>query len=247
MKEMSLVDHLTELRKRLMYSVGFIFVAFFVCYHFGEHIQNILLAPLRGALDSEGKIVFAGLLDKVLAQFQLCFWSAIILSSPFWFYQVWLFVKPGLYSKEVKLIRPFVLLGFILFWLGISFGYFIVFPYTFETLLSFGVGGVEAYMNMKDYLILSSKILVFLGFVFQLPNILLVLGFMGIINSKVLIKYQKYVVVGFAVLSAILTPPDPITMMALWVPLVGLYLFGVLLVYLLVDPFQRNNNLEETN
>lgn len=245
MKEMSLVDHLAELRKRLIYSVGFVFVAFFVCYHFGEPIQNILLEPLRGALASDGKIVFSGLLDKVLAQFQLCFWSAIILSSPFWFYQIWLFIKPGLYSKEVKIIRPFIFLGFILFWLGVSFGYFIVFPFTFGTLLSFGVGGVEAYMNMKDYLILSSKILVFLGVVFQLPNVLLVLGFMGIINSKLLLKYQKYVIVGFAVISAVLTPPDPITMMALWVPLVALYLLGVLLVYLLVDPFQKKNAEEE--
>ena len=245
MKEMSLVDHLAELRKRLIYSVGFVFLAFFVCYHFGEVIQNILLDPLRRALASEGKIVFSGLLDKVLAQFQLCFWSAIILSSPFWFYQVWLFIRPGLYKKEVKIIRPFIFLGFVLFWLGVSFGYFIVFPFTFGTLLSFGVGGVEAYMNMKDYLILASKILVFLGFVFQLPNVLLVLGFMGLINSKLLLQYQKYVIVGFAVLSALLTPPDPITMMALWIPLVLLYLFGVLLVYLLVDPFQKKESTED--
>lgn len=245
MKEMSLVDHLAELRKRLIHSVGVVFLAFFVCYHFGEHIQNILLAPLRGALATDGKIVFSGLLDKVLAQFQLSFWCAIILSSPFWFYQVWLFIKPGLYKKEIKIIRPFILLGFALFLAGVSFGYFIVFPFTFGTLLTFGVQGIEAYMNMKDYLILSSKILVFLGFVFQLPNVLLVLGFMGLINSKTLLAYQKYVIVGFAVLSAIMTPPDPITMMALWVPLVALYMFGVLLVYLLVDPFQKRNEIAE--
>lgn len=245
MKEMALVDHLSELRKRLIYSVGIIFVAFFVCYHFGEEIQNVLLSPLRSALDTDGKIVFSGLLDKVLAQFQLCFWSAIILSSPFWFHQIWLFIKPGLYPKEIKIIRPFLFLGFLLFWVGVSFGYFIVFPFTFGTLLSFGVGGVEAYMNMKDYLILASKILVFLGFVFQLPNVLLVLGFMGILDSKLLIEYQKYVIVGFAVLSAMLTPPDPITMMALWIPLVLLYLLGVLLVYLLVDPFQKKNKVSE--
>lgn len=242
---MALVDHLSELRKRLIYSVGIIFVSFFVCYHFGEQIQNLLLSPLRTALNSDGKIVFSGLLDKVLAQFQLSFWCAIILSSPLWFHQVWLFIKPGLYPKEIKIIRPFIFLGFILFLLGVSFGYFIVFPFTFGTLLSFGVGGVEAYMNMKDYLILASKILVFLGFVFQLPNVLLVLGFMGLLDSKLLRDYSRYVIVGFAVLSAILTPPDPITMMALWVPLVSLYGFGVLLVYLLVDPFQKKSELPE--
>ncbi len=241
MKEMALVDHLAELRKRLIYSVGIIFVAFFVCYHFGEPIQNFLLAPLRSSLNTDGKIIFSGLLDKVLAQFQLSFWCSVIFSSPFWFYQIWLFIRPGLYKKEVKVIRPFVVLGFILFWLGVGFGYFIVFPFTFGTLLEFGVSGIDAYMNMKDYLVLSSKVLVFLGLVFQLPNILLILGFMGLVNSKVLLSYQKYVIVAFAVLAAILTPPDPITMMALWIPLVLLYLLGVLLVFLLVDPFQKKN------
>ena len=92
-------------------------------------------------------------------------------------------------------------------------------------------------MNLKDYLVLSSKVLVFLGLLFQLPNLLLILGFMGIINSKKLMQIQRYVLVGFAIISAMLTPPDPITMMALWIPLVLLYELGVVLVYFLVDPF----------
>ena len=122
-----------------------------------------------------------------------------------------------------------------------NFGYFVVLPFTFNTLLTFGVGGIDAYMNMKDYLILSSKILVFLGFIFQLPNCLLVMGFMGIINSKKLMSYQRYVIVAFAIISAMLTPPDPITMMALWIPLVLLYELGYVLVFLFVDPFQKKS------
>lgn len=239
MRDMALVDHLYELRKRIIFSVIIIIVSFFACYNFGTQIQDFLLIPLKNALGDSGKIVFAGLLDKVLAQFQLCFWISLILSSPFWFYQFWLFIKPGLYDKEVKVIRPFIFLGFLLFWAGVSFGYYIVFPFTFNTLLEFGVGGIDAYMNMKDYLILSSKILVFLGFIFQLPNCLLVLGFMGVINSKKLMSYQRYVIVAFAIFSAMLTPPDPITMMALWIPLVLLYELGYILVLLFVDPFQK--------
>lgn len=237
MKEMPLTQHLEELRKRLIYIVIIVFVSFFVCYSFGEQIQNFLLAPLRSALSTNGKIIFSGLLDKVLAQFQLSFWCSIIFSSPLWFHQLWLFIKPGLYDKEVKLIRPFLLLGFGLFCLGVAFGYFIVFPFTFSTLLQFGVSEIDAYMNLKDYLVLSSKVLVFLGLLFQLPNLLLILGFMGIINSKKLMQIQRYVLVGFAIISAMLTPPDPITMMALWIPLVLLYELGVVLVYFLVDPF----------
>ncbi len=244
MKEMALTDHLTELRTRVIRVVLILFVAFGICYHFGEQIQNILLAPLREALGSDGKVVFIGLLDKILAQFQLSFWSAIIFSSPLWFTQIWLFIRPGLYDKEAKIIMPFLFFSFVLFWLGICFGYFIVFPYTFETILNFGVQGVEATMSLKDYIVLSSKVLVFLGLLFQLPNIMLILGFMGIVDSKKLSEIRPYVLTGFAFLSALMTPPDPITMMALWIPLVILYELGLLTVRFLADPFTKKKDSE---
>jgi sec-independent protein translocase protein TatC len=239
MREMSLTEHLTELRTRVIRIVIILVVAFFVCYGIADELADILLTPLRAALDVDGKVVFLGLLDKVLVQFQLAFWSALIFSSPLWFYQLWLFLKPGLYEKEVKAIRPFVLLGFSLFIAGISFGYFIVFPFTFETILGFGVQNIEATISLRDYLVLASKVLVFLGFLFQLPNVLLILGFMGVVDRKKLSEARRYVIAGFAALSAVLTPPDVITMMALWVPLCLLYEIGVLLVALIVDPFKK--------
>lgn len=239
---MALVDHLDELRKRVIRVVIIIFVAFFACYHFGPEIQNFLLEPLRNALGTDGKVVFLGLLDKVLTQFQLAFWASIIVSSPLWFTQIWFFIKPGLYEKEIKLIRPFLVFSFILFWVGISFGYFIVFPFTFQTILNFGVQGIEATLSLKDYIILASKVLVFLGVLFQLPNVLLILGFIGLVDSKKLSEIRRYVITGFAVLSAIMTPPDPITMMALWIPMVALYELGLWAVYFTVDPYQKRKN-----
>jgi len=242
---MSLTDHLGELRKRVIRIVLILIAAFAVSYHFGEQVQNFLLEPLRDALGDEGRIVFLGLLDKVLTQFQLAFWSAIVISSPLWFSQIWYFIKPGLYESEVKVIRPFLLFGLVLFWVGVSFGYYIVFPFTFETILAFGVQGVEATMSLKDYIILASKVLVFLGVLFQLPNVLLILGFMGIVNAKKLAGSRRYVVTGFAILAAIMTPPDPITMMALWIPMVCLFEVGILLVRLIVDPYKRRKEKEE--
>tara|TARA_Y100001936_G_C15962311_1_gene606282 strand:+ start:243 stop:989 length:747 start_codon:yes stop_codon:yes gene_type:complete len=239
MKEMSLTDHLTELRVRLIRIAVILILAFGVCYSQGELIQTLLLEPLRDALGSEGKVVFIGLLDKVLTQFQLAFWASIIFSSPLWFRELWLFIRPGLYDKEVKIILPFVFVGFLLFWAGICFGYFIVFPYTFDTILGFGVQNIEATLNLKDYIVLASKVLVFLGVLFQLPNVMLILGFMGLVNKDNLAPAHRYVVAGFAVLSAIMTPPDVITMMALWVPMVALYGVGVLGIYTLVEPFRK--------
>lgn len=244
MREMSLTEHLTEFRSRLIRISIILLITFFICYGQGENIQELLLAPLRSSLDSSGKVVFLGLLDKVLTQFQLAFWSSVVFSSPLWFRELWLFIKPGLFEKEIKVILPFVFFGFILFCLGICFGYFIVFPYTFETILGFGVGGVEATISLKDYIVLSSKVLVFLGILFQLPNIMLILGFMGLIDNQKLSDSRRYVICAFAVLSAMLTPPDVITMMALWVPLVLLFEIGSLGVRFIVTPFKKRTEQE---
>ncbi len=239
MKEMTLTEHLEELRKTLINVVIILAVSFFVCYGQGEYIAEFLLQPLRASLQGEnaGQIVYLGLLDKVMSQLQVAFWTSIIISSPVWFYHIWKFVKPGLHEHEIKAVRPFLLVGFIFFCLGVCFGYFLVFPLTFETLLGFGVKNVTASISLKDYLILSSKVLVFLGLVFQLPNVLLILGFMGLVTKYSLREMRRYVYVGFAVLSAMLTPPDPYTMLGLWVPLVVLFEIGILAVALIVHPY----------
>jgi sec-independent protein translocase protein TatC len=242
LKDMSLTDHLTELRTRLIRVAIILIVSFMACYGLGEQLQEILLSPLRSALGTDGKVVFLGLLDKVLAQFQLAFWSSIIVSSPLWFREAWLFIRPGLYDKEVKIIRPFVFVGFLLFVAGVSFGYFIVFPNTFGIMMEFGVGDVEATISLRDYIVLSLKVLVFLGVLFQLPNVMLILGFMGVVDRKSLASYRRYVIAGFAVLSAVLTPPDVITQLALLIPLVTLYEIGLWSVALIVEPFKKKQS-----
>jgi sec-independent protein translocase protein TatC len=235
---MSLTEHLEELRSAVINIVVILFVTFMICYGKGEILVEWLLGPLRQALGNEGgQVVYLGLLDKVLAQLQVAFWSSIIISSPLWFYQLWRFVKPGLYDHEIKVVRPFIFVGFILFCLGVAFGQFIVFPLTFETLMTFGVGDIEATISLKEYLVLASKVLVFLGIVFQLPNVLLILGFMGIVTKYSLRNMRRYVFVGFAVLSAMLTPPDPYTMLALWLPLAFLFEVGIMAVAIIVHPY----------
>ena len=238
MKEMSFIEHLEDLRKSAIRVFVILIVSFFIAYSYGDIISDFLLRPLREALaDSSGKIVQLGVLDKVLAQFQVAFWSSLLLSSPLWFREVWAFIKPGLYPHEVKVIRPFIFLGFIFFALGVSFGYYIVFPSTFETFLNFGVDNVEQMMGIKEYLVLSCKVLLFLGIIFQLPNAMLILGYMGLVTKQSLRSWRRFVLVGFAIISATLTPPDIITMLGLWVPLVVLYEIGILGVALFVHPF----------
>ncbi len=239
MKEMSFIEHLEELRTTLMRVMVILVVSFLICYSFGEYIAEFLLMPLREILngDVSGKVVYLSVFDKVLAQFQLAFWSGIILSSPVWFFEVWRFIAPALYENEVKVIRPFILVGFVLFILGVCFGYFIAFPITFRTLMSFGVDNVDATIGLKEYLSQSSKILVLLGLLFQVPNILLILGFMGVVTKYSLKSIRRYVYFGLAVVSALLTPADVVTMLGLWVPLIVLYEVGILAVSMVVHPY----------
>ena len=244
---MSLTDHLEELRKTLIRVLIILCASFAVCYSAGDIITEFLLRPLRHALDGrEGGIVYLGLLDKILSQLQVAFWSSILLSSPLWFHQMWLFIRPGLFYHEVKVIRPFIFIGFIFFCLGALFGRYLVFPFTFQTLLNFGVSDVTATIALKDYLILASKVLVFLGLAFQLPNILLIMGFMGLVTKHNLRKKRSFVYMGFAVVAGLITPPDPYTMMGLWVPLVLLFEVGVMAVSLIVHPYLKKRQDEAT-
>jgi sec-independent protein translocase protein TatC len=240
------MEHLEELRTRIIRVLLILVVSFGICYSLSTNIQEFLLVPLREALGTEGKVIFTGLLDKVLAEFQMAFWSCVFLASPFWFREVWLFIKPGLYESEIKAIRPFILVGFILFLCGVSFGYYVIFPFTFKTLVSTssGVQQVQAMINLQDYLSLASKVLVFLGLLFQLPNVVIILGFMGLVTKYSLRNLRRYIAVIFAVIAAIVTPtPDILSMMCVWVPMMVLYEIGILAVAWIVHPYLAKKHL----
>jgi sec-independent protein translocase protein TatC len=245
MKEMSFMEHLEELRTRLIRTLLILVISFAICYSFASEVSEFLLVPLRSAIGTEGKVVFTGLLDKVMAELQIGFWSCVFLASPFWFREFWLFIKPGLYEDEIKAIRPFIFVGFFLFVAGVAFGYFVVFPFTFSTIMSYGVQDVQAMLSLQDYLLLASKILVFLGILFQLPNIMLILGFMGLVTKYALKSWRRYAAVIFAVASAILTPPDVISMMCVWIPMMVLYEIGILAVALIVHPYLKRKHLKD--
>lgn len=235
---MSFVEHLEELRSSIIKILFILIAGFFVAYGLGEQISEILLNPLRKVLLlNHGTIVYLGLFDKVLSEFQLALWADIILTSPLWFYQIWKFIKPGLHPHEVKAVKPFLILGFILFCIGVCFGYLVLFPFFFKLLIEYGVKDVTATIALKEYLITAVKVLFFLGMIFQVPNIILILGMMGIVTKQSLRSLRRYIYVILAVAAAIFSPPDVFSMMAIWVPLCILYEVGIIAVALVVHPY----------
>jgi len=229
---MELYEHLRELRLTCIKIVLIILVGFTICSAFGDQITSFLLLPLRLALKPNEQIIFTGILDKVISFFQISFYASIIVSSPFWTFQIWSFIKPALYEKEIKLIRPFIFSSFLLFVSGVIFGYYVVFPSTFNLLLNFGTSDILAMPNLKTYLALSIKVLVFLGFIFQFPMVIFILGLLHIINNESIKKTRPYTYIILAIISAIFTPPDILTMMVLWIPLTILFEVGALSVYI---------------
>ena len=243
---MSFIDHLEELRTRVIRIVIILVISFGICYYFSTQIQEFLLAPLRAVLGAEGKVVFTGLLDKVLAELQIAFWTCVLLASPFWFREAWLFIKPGLYEGEIRAIRPFIIVGFLLFVSGVAFGYYVIFPFTFKILIANpeGVKDVMPMINLSDYLMLASKVLVFLGILFQLPNVILILGFMGLVTKYSLRNWRRYIAVIFAVIAAVVTPtPDILSMMTVWIPMMVLYEIGIIAVAWIVHPYLEKKHM----
>ena len=239
MKEMSFVDHLDELRTSIINVLIILSVGFFVTYYFSQEIIEFLLTPLRVVLAlNKGTIVYLGLFDQVVSQLQLSGWADVILTSPLWFYQIWKFIKPGLYSHEVKAVKPFLILGFIMFCAGVLFGYYVFFPFLFNVLIGYyGISNVTATISLKEYIITAVQFLFFLGIIFQVPNVILILGLMGIVTKQSLRSLRRYVYVGLSVFAAVFSPPDILSMMLVWIPLIVLYEIGIIAVAWIVHPY----------
>jgi len=167
-----------------------------------------------------------------------------MFSSPLWFYQVWSFIRPGLHEHKIKAVKPFMILGWLLFIAGMGFGYYVIFPYGFKLLSLYGVSNVEANISLRDYVSMASKILLLLGILFQFPNVLLILGFMGLVTKQLLRKFRRMVYVILAIAAAIFSPPDIMSMMAVWIPLCILYEVGIVLVAWVVHPYLRKVHIK---
>lgn len=240
-KNQSLVEHLSELRVRLIHAIIGIIVGGLLSYYFSETIFQFIRGPILPYLKNIG-LVFTAPMDKFMAHIKVAIFSGILVSSPFWFYQIWKFIAPGLYKKERDYAILFILAAMTLFLTGVGICYFAVLPVTFEFLLGFGGPMDQPMITISEYLSFFITLHLAFGLAFELPLILVVLGMFGIVSQAFLKDKRRYAIVLMSIFAAIVTPsPDAVTMLMLLVPLGLLYELAVLLVGF----FERKNQLAE--
>ncbi len=215
--------HLEELRRRLIVCFVAVGIGFVLSYGFKEKLFQILTRPLIGVMQTGDKLIFTGLPEAFFTYLKVAFLSGIILATPILFYQFWMFVAPGLYEKEKRLLIPIVSLSTVFFVGGAFFGYFIVFPYGFKFFLGFASEIIKPLPSMREYLSFASKLLLAFGIVFELPLIITFLAKLGMVSVPFLKKNRKYALLLFFVGAAILTPPDVVTQIMMAMPLMVLY------------------------
>lgn len=228
-KHQSLFDHLGELRQRLVYSVYILLIATAICYGFSEQIFDFIRAPIQPYLPGGG-LIYTGPLDKFMAHIKIAFVCGVIISCPLWLYQVWMFVAPGLYAKEKKYMFGFITAGSGLFLLGAAFSYWVVLPMAFHFLMNFGGSIDKPMISIDQYLGFFSQMCLMFGVSFELPLIISILGMMGLVSQKFLKDKRRYAIMTLAIVSAVITPPDLMSMIMMLVPMVALYEIGVLMV-----------------
>lgn len=245
-----LMDHLLELRRRLMWCVFFLTIGFAVSFYYAEEIFGFLVQPLTHAFgEGEGRLIYTKLYEAFFVEIKVAVFAAFFIAFPLIANQLWMFVAPGLYAKEKRALLPFLLATPILFLTGAALAYYMVMPMAFQFFLQFeGESGgltMEALPAAGDYLSLVMQFILAFGVCFLLPVFLLLLNRAGIVQRQQLVTWRRYVILLSFIIGAILTPPDMISQVMLAVPLCLLFEVSLLIMWFTEKKQLENAHMEQ--
>ena len=234
-KKLNLSHHLFELRNRIIYFFLFFILSFFFSYIFVENIFSFITNPFIESIDfkENKRLIYTGLAEAFFSYLKLALISAFIISSPFFIYQIWAFIAPGLLKKEKKIIFPFIFLVPLMFILGFVFLYYFIIPIAWDFFTAFDTSGsknnftLELEPKINEYISLTVKLGFAFGLAFQLPTAIFLLTILGIASPKDLEKKRRFVIVIIFLISALITPPDIISQIGLAIPVICLYEFSI--------------------
>jgi sec-independent protein translocase protein TatC len=246
MPTMGFLDHLEELRRRLVYSIAAVAVGFFACWGFRLKIYAVMQKPIMEALKANGvpeKLVYLNPVDPFNLYLKIAALAGLFVTSPFVLYQVWMFISPGLYRNEKRYVLPFMASTIGLFSAGGYFGYRVVYPRALNFLIEFG-SQFQPMITISEYTSLFLSIVLGMGLIFEMPIIIFFLALMGIISAGFMVKNFRYAILLIFIIAAIVTPsPDVMSMLVFAAPMVGLYAASIGIAWI-VHPKQRRARKE---
>lgn len=229
---MGFFQHLEELRKRLIVSLLAIFGGFLLAWYWAPQVFDFLARPIRQVLPAGQNLAYTRLTEPFLMYFRVALLAGILLSSPVVLWQVWLFISPALYRREKRYVWPFVFFGVLFFLSGCAFAYYEAFPLVVRFLVGVGAPFTPV-ITINEYLGMASKLILGLGLCFEMPILVFFLARLGIVSEVWLLKKFKYAVLIIFIIAAVITPtPDVATQCVFALPMIGLYLLGILIAWM---------------